>query len=169
MELKIFGMSCRLEIIILAIVVGTILGGHLLCSCSRIGVQEGMAVMQEVEDLNAGLSDTIKAVAEELDVKPSILKKAIKTAQLEEVIQKLPQGINTRVGEKGYKLSGGERQRVGIARALLNERKIEEAKDYVWALDDSDYSVKYYTGIILILYFGIVFFSGLMFKTQIII
>jgi len=44
-------------------------------------VQEGMAVMQEVEDLNAGLSDTIKAVAEELDVKPGILKKAIKTAQ----------------------------------------------------------------------------------------
>ena len=38
-------------------------------------------VMQEVEDLNAGLSDTIKAVAEELEIKPAILKKAIKIAQ----------------------------------------------------------------------------------------
>jgi len=42
---------------------------------------EGMAVLQEVEDLNAGLSDTIKAVAEELEVKPAVLKKALKTAQ----------------------------------------------------------------------------------------
>jgi transposase-like protein len=44
-------------------------------------MNEGMAVMQEVEDLTAGLNDTIKAVAEELEVKPSILKKAIKIAQ----------------------------------------------------------------------------------------
>ena len=44
-------------------------------------MNEGMAVMQEVEDLTAGLNDTIKAVAEELEVKPSVLKKAIKIAQ----------------------------------------------------------------------------------------
>jgi transposase-like protein len=44
-------------------------------------VNEGVSVMQEIEDLNAGLSDTIKAVAEELQVKPAILKKAIKIAQ----------------------------------------------------------------------------------------
>ncbi len=44
-------------------------------------VNEGVAIMQETEDLNAGLNDTIKAVAEELEIKPSILKKAIKTAQ----------------------------------------------------------------------------------------
>lgn len=42
---------------------------------------EGVAVMQEVEDLNAGLSDTIKAVAEELEIKPGVLKKALKVAQ----------------------------------------------------------------------------------------
>jgi transposase-like protein len=44
-------------------------------------VNEGVSVLQEVEDLNAGLSDTIKSVAEELEIKPSILKKAIKIAQ----------------------------------------------------------------------------------------
>jgi len=43
-------------------------------------INEGMAVMQEVETLNEGLSDTVKAIAEELEVKPSILKKAIKVA-----------------------------------------------------------------------------------------
>ena len=43
-------------------------------------INEGMQTMYEVEALNAGLSDTIKAVAEELDIKPNILKKAIRLA-----------------------------------------------------------------------------------------
>ena len=43
-------------------------------------INEGMTIMQEVEDLNAGLSDTIKAIAEEMEIKPAILKKAIKIA-----------------------------------------------------------------------------------------
>jgi len=43
-------------------------------------INEGMAVMQEVEDLSAGLNDTIKAVAEEMEIKPAILKKAIRVA-----------------------------------------------------------------------------------------
>ena len=43
-------------------------------------INEGIAVMQEVEDLNAGLSDTVKAVAESMDIKPSVLKKSIRIA-----------------------------------------------------------------------------------------
>ena len=43
-------------------------------------INEGMQVMHEIETLNGGLSDTIKAVAEELEIKPSVLKKAIKLA-----------------------------------------------------------------------------------------
>jgi hypothetical protein len=43
-------------------------------------INEGITIMQEVEDLNAGLSDTIKAVAEEMEIKPAILKKAIRVA-----------------------------------------------------------------------------------------
>jgi transposase-like protein len=43
-------------------------------------INEGMQVMMEVETLNGGLNDTIKAVAEELEIKPAILKKAIKLA-----------------------------------------------------------------------------------------
>ena len=43
-------------------------------------VHEGMGVLQEVEALNEGLNDTIKAIAEELEIKPSTLKKAIKVA-----------------------------------------------------------------------------------------
>jgi predicted regulator of amino acid metabolism with ACT domain len=44
-------------------------------------VAEGVTVMQEIQDLTEGLNDTIKAVAEELEVKPSVIKKAIRIAQ----------------------------------------------------------------------------------------
>lgn len=43
-------------------------------------VNEGIQVLAEIESLNAGLNETIKAVAEELEIKPSVLKKAIKIA-----------------------------------------------------------------------------------------
>jgi len=42
---------------------------------------ESIAVMREVDDLSEGLSDTIKAVALEMELKPALLKKAIKVAQ----------------------------------------------------------------------------------------
>ena len=44
-------------------------------------VREGVTVLQEVEDLNQGLKETVKAVAEELDIKPSLINKAIKIAK----------------------------------------------------------------------------------------
>ena len=44
-------------------------------------MNEGIAVLQEIEDLTAGLNDTVKAIAEEMEIKPAILKKAIKIAQ----------------------------------------------------------------------------------------
>lgn len=43
-------------------------------------INEGIQVMAEVESLTAGLNETIKAVAEELEIKPSLLKKAIRVA-----------------------------------------------------------------------------------------
>jgi hypothetical protein len=48
-------------------------------------INEGMQVMHEIETLNGGLTDTIKAVAEELEVKPAVLKKAIKVAHKAEL------------------------------------------------------------------------------------
>ena len=44
-------------------------------------VSEGVTVMTEIQDLTEGLNETIKAVAEELEVKPSVIRKAIKIAQ----------------------------------------------------------------------------------------
>jgi hypothetical protein len=44
-----------------------------------------MTIMQEVEDLTAGLNDTIKAIAEEMEIKPAVLKKAIRIAHKAEL------------------------------------------------------------------------------------
>ena len=43
-------------------------------------INEGISVLNEIETLNGGLNDTVKAIAEELEIKPSILKKALKIA-----------------------------------------------------------------------------------------
>jgi len=43
-------------------------------------INEGMAVMHEIDTLQGGLTDTIRAIAEELEIKPAVLKKAIRVA-----------------------------------------------------------------------------------------
>jgi transposase-like protein len=43
-------------------------------------VNEGATVLQEIQDLTEGLKETVKAVAEELDIKPALINKAIKVA-----------------------------------------------------------------------------------------
>jgi ATP-binding cassette subfamily B protein len=52
------------------------------------------------------------------------LDEAARRAQLLDFIEALPQGWETRVGERGLKLSGGEKQRVGIARVIVKDPPI---------------------------------------------
>lgn len=43
-------------------------------------IDQGIKILQEIDDLRGGLKDTVKAIAEELDIKPALLNKAIKAA-----------------------------------------------------------------------------------------
>ncbi|MFD7549580.1 ABC transporter ATP-binding protein [Streptomyces sp. NPDC059816] len=63
------------------------------------------------------------------------LKEAAGAARLDEVIERLPDGWDTRVGEGGAQLSGGERQRVAIARAILKRARIVLVDEASSALD----------------------------------
>ncbi len=53
------------------------------------------------------------------DVDEALIQQAIEAAQAKKFIDKLPNGLDTIVGERGIGLSGGERQRIAIARAIV--------------------------------------------------
>ena len=78
-------------------------------------------VLQDSEMFNLTLEENITLMKK---VDPILFNKAVEISQLKEVIVKLPNGVNTLIGEKGYHLSGGERQRVGIARAIYKNPQI---------------------------------------------
>ncbi len=79
-------------------------------------------VPQEVEVFNRSISDNIAYAKPEAS--PEEIQAVAKIANAHEFIEKLEDGYNTKIGERGVKLSGGQRQRLGIARALLVNPRI---------------------------------------------
>jgi len=69
------------------------------------------------------------------EVSESDVRRAIGRAALGEFVDRLPEGLATRVGERGVQLSGGQRQRVSIARAFLKDAPILILDEATSALD----------------------------------
>jgi ABC-type multidrug transport system fused ATPase/permease subunit len=63
------------------------------------------------------------------------VQRAATMAHLDELLEELPDGLNTRVGERGVQLSGGQRQRIGIARALYHDAEVLILDEATSALD----------------------------------
>ena len=89
-------------------------------------------VLQETELFNLSLRENI-TMMRNLDI--NLLNKAVEISQLIEVINKLPNGLDSLIGEKGYMLSGGERQRLGIARAIYKNASIVILDEATSSLD----------------------------------
>lgn len=92
-------------------------------------------VPQEVVLFNTTIRDNI--LYGRPDASQQEMEHAARQAQLLDFIESLPDGWETRVGERGLKLSGGEKQRVGIARAILKDPPVLVLDEATSALDSA--------------------------------
>jgi len=73
---------------------------------------------------------------EDTEINEDKLYKALSQARLAELVEELPDGVNTKMGEKGVRLSGGQRQRVALARAFYHERSVLVLDEATSSLDN---------------------------------
>lgn len=98
--------------------------------------QQGIGFVPQSIFLSEGsIAENIAFGLSAEDISLEKVKKAVKLAHLDALVDSLPLGLDTKVGERGVQLSGGQRQRIGIARALYNDADILVFDEATSALD----------------------------------
>ncbi len=90
-------------------------------------------VIQETVLFNTTIRENIRYGR--LEATDEEVEEAARAANVAHVIEALPKGYDTRIGEEGIKLSGGEKQRIAIARAILSDPRILVLDEATSALD----------------------------------
>ncbi len=81
-------------------------------------------VLQETEVFNFSLRENIYLARSGASDKDTELQRSLEIAHVTDYLNKLPEGVDTAIGEKGVRLSGGEKQRLGIARAVFKQPQL---------------------------------------------
>ena len=108
--------------------------GHDIRDIDLRSYRKHLAVVPQTSILFSGtIRDNITYGIDDVD--EDTLNKVVDAANLRDLIDSLPDGLDTVVGEHGGKLSGGQRQRVSIARALMRNPKVIVLDEATSALD----------------------------------
>lgn len=92
-------------------------------------------VPQDVMISNNTIRENIALGFSDEEISEDLIWNALQIAKLDDFVQKLPKGLETRIGDGGAKLSGGQRQRLGIARAMYTQPTLLLLDEATSALD----------------------------------
>jgi len=92
--------------------------------CEKDWISKVAYIPQQVFLVDDSLSKNITLTHDESLVNHAKLLSSIAKARLNELVEKLPDGVDTKLGDNGIRISGGQRQRVALARAFYHNREV---------------------------------------------